>query len=373
MASKVKTVNYGLIGCGGFGQFCLKAVAQMDGVRIAAVADADGALAEKTAKTFGAAAYPDAESLFANGDIDLVHIVTPPFLHHSQVMAALRHGKHVLCEKPLALSVADAREMIAAAIEKQRILPVDFVLRYNEITDLVKKILDSGIFGKPLYANFINNASDERLAPDHWMWDRSKSGGIFIEHAVHFFDLYRYWFGDGEVLNAHAETRPGTAQTDRVFSQVRHDSGVISTQYHGFNQPDLLDRQRHSIVCETGDITVLGWIPEEMIVKGIGDPDANERLWELLPESADFTISLLSESPKQMRGNGKTIAVDREFRIHFKPAQEKLQLYSGAIQQLITDQIAYIRNAGHRRVIDETNGLEAIKLAEMATILSQNR
>ena len=62
MASKVKTVNYGLIGCGGFGQFCLKAVAQMDGVRIAAVADADGALAEKTAKTFGAAAYPDAET-----------------------------------------------------------------------------------------------------------------------------------------------------------------------------------------------------------------------------------------------------------------------------------------------------------------------
>ena len=106
------TIGYGLIGCGAFGRFCLGAISRMPDVQPIAVADVVKASADALAGEFGLAGYADAAELFARDDVDVVHVATPPSTHHDLALRALRAGKHVLCEKPLALTVADGEEMI---------------------------------------------------------------------------------------------------------------------------------------------------------------------------------------------------------------------------------------------------------------------
>ncbi len=373
MKTKMKPIHYGLIGCGGFGQFCLEAFSGMPEVKIVAVADIDANLAAETAAKYAAKAFSDVSRFVEQPDLDLVHIATPPFLHFPQALLALQAGKHVLCEKPLAVSLAQGLKLVEIARDRGKILPVNFVLRYTPITETVKELIESGILGAPLYASFINNAADENLPAEHWFWDPKRSGEIFVEHGVHFFDLYRYWFGEAVVRSAQAELRPGTSQTDRVFCQMRHPNGVIATHYHGFDQPNCLDRQRHIIIFETGDISVSGWIPQTLHLNGIGNGATVKRLRKQLPASAQIHTTPLPPRNTPLRGRGKNIDADRRIQAVFSHEKDKQELYATALQNLLRDQIRCIHDPAHRRKIDENNGVEALKMAVEATKLTQRQ
>ena len=134
----------GLIGCGEFGTFCLEAFSELPEVRIAAVADLRADAARGCAERFGVPACRDSSELIARGDVDVIHVATPPADHHGQVLAAAEAGKNVLCEKPLALSLAQADQMLSAAAGAGTIAPVNFVLRYNAVTEAVKSAVECG-------------------------------------------------------------------------------------------------------------------------------------------------------------------------------------------------------------------------------------
>ncbi|MGB2823346.1 MAG: Gfo/Idh/MocA family oxidoreductase, partial [Phycisphaerae bacterium] len=106
-----KPLGLGLIGCGGFGEFCLDAFRAMEQVRIAAVADVYKQAAERLGAKFGVPAHGDPAGLIRQEGVEIVHVATPPGSHHELVMAAIAAGKHVLCEKPLATRLGDADEM----------------------------------------------------------------------------------------------------------------------------------------------------------------------------------------------------------------------------------------------------------------------
>ena len=95
----------------------------------------------------------------------------------------------------MTLEQADA--MIALARKRELLLAVNLMQRYNPLFEAVKRLIESQILGELLHGYFENYASDENLPPDHWFWDRAKSGGIFIEHGVHFFDMFAGWLGPG--------------------------------------------------------------------------------------------------------------------------------------------------------------------------------
>ena len=157
----------------------------------------------------------DVEKLLARDDIDMVYIATPPFLHYSQALAALEAGKHVICEKPLAMTVEQADTMIAVGAEARPLAVANLMQRYNPIFDAVSRLIESHVLGDLLHGYFENYASDENLPREHWFWDRAKSGGIFIEHGVHFFDLFAGWLGPGAVVAAQRGIRPGSIAADR--------------------------------------------------------------------------------------------------------------------------------------------------------------
>lgn len=369
--SNEESLGLGLIGCGAFGLFCLDTYARMEGVRPVAVADVRRSVAEDFAKEFQLAAYTDPAELLAREDVDLVHIATPPATHHKLVLAALRAGKHVLCEKPLAMNTVEAREMLEEAKKADRIAPVNFVLRYNEITRAVKRIIDAGILGSVLSARLTNCASDSGLHADHWFWNKKISGGIFIEHAVHFFDLYHHWLGEGKVLFAHAETRPGTSQEDRVECVVRHESGAVVNHYHGFDQITHMDRTNHHLVCEMGDIWIDGWIPLQLTIDAAVDDEDAERLSDYCSTSDIRVVEEYEHEHRQVMGRGEMRYVTKRIRLHFCPEEDKQFVYSRSVRDLLRDQIAFIRDRHHVRTVSETNGFLAVAMAETATRLAE--
>lgn len=360
------SLGLGLIGCGAFGLFCMDAYSKMRGIHPVAVCDVREDVARDFAHDLGVDAHGDPRKLIARDDIDLVHIATPPSTHHELVMQAIRAGKHVLCEKPLAMSVAQADEMLAAARQADRIAPVNFILRYNTVTRAVKRIIDAGIVGEVLNAQLTNCAADSNLHPEHWFWNREASGGIFIEHGVHFFDLYREWLGPCKVVSAHTWLRPGTDQEDRVMCTLQFENNAVATHYHGFDQVGPMDRTLHRMVCERGDIWVDGWIPLAITLEAAVDDHEHELLEEMLPGGEVEILDEYDNELQQVRGRGKTHHVTKRIRVRYCPQPDKQDVYAQSVLDLMADQLAYIRDHQRQRVVSEINGREAVALAEAA-------
>src|ERR1044071_6007831 len=108
------------------------------------------------AQRFGIPDLQNAESLLARDDINLVYIATPPFLHHPQAIKALQAGKHVICEKPLAMDLREADEMIASAREKRLLVLADLMQRYNPLFEMIRHLVQSKVLGEFLHGFFEN-------------------------------------------------------------------------------------------------------------------------------------------------------------------------------------------------------------------------
>ena len=112
-----KSYGIGLIGCGAFGEFCLEAFGKLQNAHVAAVADQIAQAARRLGDRFDVPAFRSAGELIGRDDVDIVHVATPPSSHHRLVLDALNAGKHVLCEKPLAMTREQAREVVAAGAD----------------------------------------------------------------------------------------------------------------------------------------------------------------------------------------------------------------------------------------------------------------
>src|SRR6185312_21956 len=126
-------IGLGVIGCGGFGLFALQQFAQVPGIRLAGMAGTARPAAEAAARRYWLDDVVDVERLLTLPSVDLIYISTPPFLHYDQAKQALTAGKHVICEKPLALTVEQADELVVLARQKDRLLVTNLMQRYNRL------------------------------------------------------------------------------------------------------------------------------------------------------------------------------------------------------------------------------------------------
>lgn len=344
-----KELKIGVIGAGGFALFAANAFSELPGVRITNVYDINKDLAESMAGRFGARCSADIAQLYGDRDVDLVYIATPPFLHYEQSKAALAAGRHVICEKPAALRTSEAEELQAMAKAMNKLYVVNLMQRYNPLYALVKDIVDSRLLGEFLHGFFENYASDENLGIGHWFWDPAKSGGIFIEHGVHFFDLFTGWLGGGKVLSAFKLERPGVPGNvvDRVQATVLYGRGAVNF-YHGFDQPKILDRQEMRLQFERGDITLYEWVPVKMRLYGLLDEDG---------------VAMLKKQPGYLQMLGGEVA---EFE--FGNGEQKLDRYVQLLKAMLTDQWKWIIDNRHVRIVDDKNAVNSLRTAEEATV-----
>ena len=366
-------LNIGIVGAGGFAQFAAKAFSKVTGIKIVALTDINEAAAKQMAAAFNAAAvYLDYETFLKDKNIDLVYIATPPFLHYQQSKMALLAGKHVICEKPAALQVTEAEELRILATSLQLLYVVNLMQRYNPLYAIVKRLVNEKLLGNFLHGFFENYASDENLNAGHWFWDDLKSGGIFIEHGVHFFDMFSGWLGEGSVVSAVQLRRPGIEKKiiDRVQATVLYKEGVVNF-YHGFDQPGILDRQEMRLQFERGEITLYAWVPVRMKLHGLLRKEQLEKLHGMMG-----TVSVVHHDEQRsvnqkVRGRFSEIIFDDHVTVEYGNVLEKQNRYQEMLAAMIVDQWNWIRDRKHIRVIDSSNAVRSLEMAEQATRMAQ--
>jgi predicted dehydrogenase len=368
-----RPVQIGVIGCGGFGLFALQHFAQVPGVRPVGMAGTHRPAAEAAARRFGIPDIEDVERMLRRDDIDLIYIATPPFLHYEQAMAALKAGKHVICEKPLAMTIEQAQQLVDLAGRNDRLLVANLIQRYNPLAKAVREVIDCGALGQPLHGYFENYASDESLPPTHWFWDPQKSGGIFIEHGVHFFDLLESWLGPGDVQCAQRILRPDTLIEEQVHCTVRYGpeaGGVLFNFYHGFHQAGRMDRQELRLVFERGDITLYEWVPTRFRIHAMADEANTRKLCELFPGTRLDVTAGYGGRDRQCAARHKPLDIYQIIEVTGGEGTPKMHLYGELLRALLADQVAWIRNRGHGRRLTEQNGLNSVAMAARATALA---
>lgn len=366
-----RSIGIGVIGCGGFGLFALQHFLQVPGVRLVGMAGTHREAAVAAARRFGVPDIVEPETLVRMPEVDLVYIATPPFLHYPQARLALDAGKHVLVEKPLALELSHAQELVKLARERDLLCTTNLMQRYNPLVDQVGRIIEERLLGELLYGRLENLASDENLGPDHWFWVREKSGGIFVEHGVHFFDLLERWLGPGRIVAAARCLRPESRVEEQVHCLVRYGPTAIVAMYHGFHQPGRLDRQEIRLVFERGEIRLEEWIPTRLHLLALADEATTRRLTEILPDARMRVNVSYGPADRTCRGRFKTIDAFQMLELHVGEAQLKLHRYGDLLQALLEDQLRWLEDRHHRRRVDEENGLRSLEYALQARTLAE--
>lgn len=206
MAKKLKI---GIIGSGGIAQSChMRGYASIpDQCEMVAVCDVSEATAKQAAEKYNVEkVYTDYKELLADPEIDAVSVATPNKFHKQPTIDALRAGKHVLCEKPLAMNAAEAREMCIAARESGKILQVALQMRFSGSGRFMKTFIDEGHMGEIYFARA--QALRRRGVPGWGVFiDKEKQGGgPLIDIGVHILDFTLFMMGYPKPVSASGKT-----------------------------------------------------------------------------------------------------------------------------------------------------------------------
>jgi len=232
-------IGWGLIGASTIAaEHMIDAIRAQPGHAVVAVASTDATRGRAYAATHGiASAYDSVAALLADPAVAAVYISTTNELHHDQVLAAARAGKHVLCEKPLALTVADALAMAAACRRANVVMATNHHLRNAATHRKLRELIRAGAIGKPLFARVFHAVH----LPPHlqgWRLDKPQAGGgVILDITVHDVDTLRF------LLDAEPVEAVGMAQTasmaregleDGAMSVLRFDNGLLAQLHDAF-------------------------------------------------------------------------------------------------------------------------------------------
>jgi predicted dehydrogenase len=225
-------VRLGFLGVAHFHADSYARVAKkLSNVEIAGVYDRSPGLASQFAENFGLRRYGGPEELLK--DVDAVVIASENVLHHEYVLKAAEMGKHILCEKPMAVSLKQADEIVKT-VEKTGIkFQMCYVMRYHTVSVLVKELLADGRIGKLLAMNGTNKLNRTLPLLRPWFTDRELSGGgAVMDHTVHLSDLMR-WYAGSEIVEVYTmigrNVNPEIGVEDNFLTTVRMENGVIGS------------------------------------------------------------------------------------------------------------------------------------------------
>jgi predicted dehydrogenase len=209
------------------------------------------ALAEPLARQYGVTVYANYTEML--NDIDVVDICTPTHRHYEMVLEAAAAGKHIICEKPLARTVEQGQEMIAACKKAGVQLIVAHVVRFFPEYALARQQVKSGQIGDPAVLRLTRGTFQPKKAEDNWFVEFEKSGGMMLDLMIHDLDYARWVAGEVETVYAKkiSSEHPG-AHGDHGLVILRHKSGAISHVEGSWAYPPPLFRTRFEIAGSNG-------------------------------------------------------------------------------------------------------------------------
>ena len=218
-------ISFGIIGFGKIGPRHKKKIDENKNCNLSAVCEIDKKKLNQINKN-SINIYSDYKSMLENDDIDVISVCTPNYLHTQMTIDALNAGKHVICEKPMALSIKDCEKMIEASRRNNRYLFVVKQNRYNPPVNAVKELLNNNRIGKiiNISVNCYWNRNKEYYSSSDWKGIRSKDGGALFTQFSHFVDLM-YWFV-GPVKSVYA------LSSNFIHPEIEiEDTGTVSLKF----------------------------------------------------------------------------------------------------------------------------------------------
>jgi predicted dehydrogenase len=178
----------------------IPALKYLDGVDIVAIVSRRADRADAVAARHDIPmASTDWRDVINDPKVHAVVVATPPYLHHQMVIAALEAGKHVLCEKPMARNLAEARDMVKLAESARVVAMINHEFRYLPIRMRVKELIEEGYIGDPQSVAmnvFRSTLADPNERPFGWLMEQDKAGGMLGASGSHYVDSLRWWLGE---------------------------------------------------------------------------------------------------------------------------------------------------------------------------------
>jgi len=234
-------LRFGLIGYGLFGAHHARAIAAAPGAELRAIAvPSEKSQAAARQAHPNAAIHSDYHDLLARDDIDAVSVVVPNRWHYEVGRAVLQSERHLLLEKPMALTLAQCDELVALAQRDDLVLAVGHELRVSSLWGGVKQLIDKGAIGQPRAALVELSRFPYRQGSGGWRYDRERVGSWILEEPIHFFDLARWYMatsGDPMTVYARANTaselgtlnlEPGTSLTPHFTATIGFADGAYA-------------------------------------------------------------------------------------------------------------------------------------------------
>lgn len=231
----MQTIGYAIVGTGYFGAELGRIMAEHKDAKIVAVLDPENG--EAVAKELGCAVEHDLDVLYARADVDAVIVATPNYLHKEPVLKAAAAKKHIFCEKPIALCYADCRDMVEAAEKNGVIFMAGHVMNFFNGVRMMKRLIQEGKIGRPVYAHAARNGWEEPQPSISWKKIREKSGG-HLYHHIHELDCLQFLMGPAQTVTmvggnvAHKGEQFGD-EDDMLLLTLEFGEGTYATIEYG--------------------------------------------------------------------------------------------------------------------------------------------
>ena len=292
-------IRFGLLGCGRIAKRHSELLGgnHIEGAKLTAVCDSTPARADEIASKFGVAASYDIDEFLARKDIDAVSVLTPSGMHSVHAIACAQAGKHVVVEKPMALRLQDADEMIRACDEAGVKLFVVKQNRFNVPVVKAREALVAGRFGRLILGTVrVRWCRDQSYYDqDAWRGTWANDGGVLTNQASHHVDMLEWFFGD--VVNVHARATTALARIeteDTAVATLKFRNGAL-----GVIEATTAARPRDlegslSILGEKGAVEIAGFAVNQI------------RHWHFVDEipSDKDVIEKFSVNPPNVYGFG---------------------------------------------------------------------
>lgn len=225
-----KKVRFAVIGCGRIAPKHAESIVALPEAELVAVCDIVPEKAQAFADKYGAKPYTSYEEMLAKEDIEVVTIATPSDLHAPIGIAAAKSGKHVMVEKPMAMTLESADELIKTCKDNGVKLEVIHQNRFNKSVKLMRKALEEGRFGKLTHgqATVRWNRDDNYYAQASWRGTKLQDGGVLMNQSIHNIDLLQWTFGPVESVFGYTATAMRKIEMEDVGGAViKFKSGAI--------------------------------------------------------------------------------------------------------------------------------------------------
>jgi len=309
----MRKLGVGVVGVGEMGKRHAENIRRLvPEARLIAIADVASERARQVAAELEIEhSYGNLEDMLERKDLDAILIATPDKFHAQAVEAAARAGKHILCEKPLALTLADARSALEAVANAGGRLQVGFMRRYDPAYAAAMKRIEAGEIGVPVLFKSIGRDKD---APPLAAYESNVNGMLFYTNTIHDFDLAR-WLMQDEVAEVHAYTtsaiRPEVARYGDVVASVvnlRYQKGAIGNiesyaqAVYGYDVRTEIVGSKGSILVGTLQQAPAVFLSANGGARNLADHFLTRFADAYLGEIRDFVQNILHDRPLKVSG-----------------------------------------------------------------------